>query len=79
MTLRTEVVIGMYRSSLYRCTEAVSANVPKWSCTDLVIPLQIAYTPIQEIVIQLKNGVKSIINSKLLRKMASFYSYVYGD
>ena len=38
ITLCTEVVIDMYRSSLYRCTEAVSPDVPKWSCTDLVLP-----------------------------------------
>jgi len=28
----------MYRSSLYRCTEVGTHDVPKWSCTDLALP-----------------------------------------
>ena len=38
MTLCTEVAIDMYRSSLYRCTEVGTPDVPKWSCTDLALP-----------------------------------------
>ena len=37
-TLCSETVLDMYRSSLYRCTEVGTHDVPKWSCTDLALP-----------------------------------------
>jgi len=38
MTLCSETVRDMYRSSLYRCTDVGTHDVPKWSCTDLALP-----------------------------------------
>ena len=38
MTLCTEVVIDMYRSSFVAMYRSGTPDVPKWSCTDLALP-----------------------------------------
>ena len=46
--LCSETVLDMYRSSLYRCTEVGTHDVPKWSCTDLALPPSVGFCATSE-------------------------------
>ena len=58
-TLCTEVVINMYRSSLYRSIyRSGPSYVPKWSCTELALTLH-------QILTDFKNSFSGTLSSKI--------------